>query len=380
MRKGSWLGGFLTGLVAAVIIFMFTGAAVLGTNVQQVTELLKITGLMKLESLEKVSNRQLIEGAMKGMVGSLKDPYSVYMESREYKQLEAHMEGSYGGIGIYVGMRDENRLTIVSPIKGTPGFRAGLQSGDIIVKIDDVETYDMDLDTAVGMMKGQPGTQVMLGIFREGSRELLEMEITREIISIPAVEGKMLENEPEIAYIELLTFSNNTSKEVANLLANLEKKKELRGVILDLRNNPGGSLQAAIEVAQFFVPPGPIVHILDSRNTETISASGGYLDKPLVVLVNKGSASASEILAGAIKDRETGTLVGTKTFGKGLVQSVYQLPRGGALKLTTAKYLTPDRHDINKKGIEPHVEVEQEHDSDHDLQLEKAIEILKTKI
>jgi carboxyl-terminal processing protease len=334
---------------------------------------------MKLESLEKVPNRQLIEGAMKGMVGSLKDPYSAYMEPREYKQLEAHMEGSYGGIGIYVGMRDENRLTIVSPIKGTPGFKAGLKSGDIIVKIDDVETYDMDLDTAVGMMKGQPGTQVMLGIFREGSLQLLEVEITREVINIPAVEGKIMEQQPEIAYIEIFTFSNNTSRDLAHMLANLEQDKNFKGVILDLRNNPGGSLQVAIEVAGFFVPPGPVVHIMDSRGTETISADGNYLDKPLVVLVNKGSASASEILAGAIKDREAGILVGTKTFGKGLVQSVYQLPRGGALKLTTAKYLTPNMHDINKKGIEPHVEVEQKKDSDQDIQLEKAIEILKTK-
>jgi carboxyl-terminal processing protease len=378
MRKRSWVGGFLTGLVAAAVIFLFTGAALLGTNVQQVTELLKLTSLIKLESLEKVTNRQLIEGAMKGMVGSLKDPYSVYMETREYNQLEAHMEGNYGGIGIYVGMREENRLTVVSPIKGTPGFRAGLQSGDIIVKIDNVETYDMDLDTAVGMMKGQPGTKVVLAIFREGSHQLLEMEITREVINIPAVEGKILEKHPEIAYIELLTFSNNTSKELAKMLANLEKNNNFKGIILDLRNNPGGSLQAAVEVAEFFVPPGPIVHIADSRNTETISAHGGYLNKPLVVLVNKGSASASEILAGAIKDREVGTLVGTTTFGKGLVQSVYQLS-GGALKLTTAKYLTPEKHDINKKGIEPHVEVEQEKDTAKDVQLEKAIEILKTK-
>lgn len=378
MKGRSWLGGFLSGLVVAVILLIVSGSFMLGTNIQQLSGLLKVTSLMKLESLEKVDNKQLIEGAMKGMVGALNDPYSVYMEPREYEQLDAHMEGNYGGIGIYVGMREENRLTIVSPIKGTPGHKAGLESGDVIVRIDDVETNDIDMDTAVSMMKGEPGTTVALAIFREGSHQLLDFEITREIINIPAVEGEILPEEPDIAYVELLTFSNNTSRELAHTLAEMDKNG-FRGLILDLRNNPGGSLQAAIEVADFFVPPGPIVHIVDSRRMETISAYGSYLDKPVVVLVNKGSASASEILAGAIKDRKVGTLVGTETFGKGLVQSVYQLPGGAAMKLTTAKYLTPDEHDINKKGIEPDVKVEQDADSDIDEQLQKAIEILKTK-
>ncbi|MDW7674646.1 MAG: S41 family peptidase [Bacillota bacterium] len=378
MRR-SWIGGFLAGIVLTAFLVTAIGAAFLGTNIHQLTRMFKVAALVKSESLNDVTNQMLIEGMMKGLVGSLKDPYSVYMEPKDYQELEAHMEGSYGGVGIYVGMRDENRLTVVSPIKGTPASKSGIQAGDIIMKIDEVETLDMDMDTAVSMMKGEPGTSVTLSIFREGNHQLLSFEIVREIINIPSVDGEILENEPEIAYVDIATFSYTTTKDLAHLLAELQKEN-YKGIILDLRNNGGGSLQTAIEVAEFFVPPGPIVHIVDSRSTETITSTKTPLEVPLVVLVNGGSASASEILAGAIKDRDAGTLVGTKTFGKGLVQTIYQLSGGTALKLTTAKYLTPEMIDINETGIEPDVAVELNLETEEDEQLQQAIEILKQAI
>lgn len=377
-NKSRSIKNFIAGILVGMLLIVTISASFLGINMAQLGRTAQIILLIKSESLVEVDNRQLLEGAMKGLVGSLKDPYSAYLDAKEYEQLETQMEGSYGGIGIYVGMREDNRLTVISPIKGTPADKAGVLAGDIIMKIDQVETLDMDMDVAVSMMKGKEGTDVVISVLREGNSQLMDIKITREIINIPSVEGQMLEEEPAIAYVDIVSFAHNTPSDLAELLADLAKEN-FKGMIIDLRNNPGGSLQAAVEVADFFVPEGPIVHIVDNRRSEEFTASGKALKVPLVVLVNEGSASASEILAGAIKDSSAGTIVGTTTFGKGIVQSVFTLNSGTALKLTTAKYLTPDMHDIDKKGIEPDVVVELDREGGTDNQLEKAIEVLKAK-
>lgn len=371
--------GFMAGVITTVFLLVTVTGAFFVANEQNLARAIRVISIIKTDALETVSTDQMIEGAIKGIVGSLDDPYSVYMEPRDYEQLESHMEGSYGGVGIWVGMREENELTVISPIKGSPASKEGLLPGDVIVKIDEHDTHNMDMDRAVELMKGEPGTEVVLSIYRKGVRELKEFTIVREIINIPSVDGKILEEERDIAYIDITMFSNTTSKDLAHKLAEFNKEG-FKGLILDLRDNPGGGLLAAYEVAEFFVPEGPIVHIVDSRRTQTLEASGKALNIPLVVLVNQGSASASEIVAGAIRDSNAGTLVGTQTFGKGLVQTVFPLDGGTAVKLTTAKYLTPDKHDIDKKGIEPDYIVELSAEDPEDLQLQKAIELLKEKI
>lgn len=361
-----------------LLLFVVTGYFLFSVN-EHMGRAVRVISILKSESLEGVTSEQMFEGAIKGIVGSLEDPYSVYMDPREYEQLETNMGGSYGGVGIWVGMQEGNRLTVISPIKGSPAYEKGLEPGDVIVRIGDLDTSSMDMDTAVEHMKGEPGTEVVLGIQRSEQRELLEVAITREIINIPSVEAEIMEDHPNIAYIDMIMFSHTTAGDLAGLLAELEQTG-YEGIVLDLRDNPGGSLEAAIEVSDFFVPEGPIVHIVSSRENVQIDATGSRIDKPLVVLVNGGSASASEIVAGAIRDSGAGTVVGTKTFGKGLIQTVYELDGGTAVKLTTAKYLTPDKHDIDKKGIEPQHKVEADPEAGKDVQLEKAIEILNEKI
>lgn len=249
----------------------------------------------------------------------------------------------------------------------------------------------MDIDTAVSLMKGEAGTKVTLGIKSPNEEKVHQIPLVREIIEIPSVEGKMLEQYPDLAYINISMFNDMTGQELYETIEELTQENNCRGLILDLRNNPGGALNAAVEAGGLFVPEGdPVVWLVDKQRTEAFISSGNLIDLPLVVLINKGSASASEILAGAIKDVKAGTLVGETSFGKGIVQSVFELGDGAALKITTAKYLTPNKNDIHKKGIEPDVKVIipegtdpaviYSMDPEKDIQLNKAVEILQTKI
>ncbi|WP_227762332.1 S41 family peptidase [Zhaonella formicivorans] len=381
-------------LLTAFAIFSMIFTASLGvaalTNLGNIGRAVKVIALIKMKAIQPVSASQLIEGAAAGMVGSLNDPYSTYLAPEPFESLMEHLKGSYGGVGLLVSMEKENRLTVVSPFKGTPAQKAGILSGDWIVKIDGQETTNMTLEKAAQLMQGKPGTKVTLTVWREGLEGLKDYVLTRQIINIPSVEGQLLKKNRDIAYINITQFSENTGTELERVLKELGEQG-FKGIVLDLRNNPGGELEAALQVASKFVPEGPIVHIVEKQRTETLMARGGNLKVPLVVLVNKGSASASEIVSGAIKDTKAGILVGEKTFGKGLVQTVFPLSGGAALKLTTAKYLTPNKTDINKKGIEPNVKVELPQElereialtspnEDKDPQLRKAIEILRTKI
>lgn len=358
------------------------------TNLQHVGRLAHVVQLIQSEYLEKASVDQIIDGATKGIVDSLGDPYSVYMNAQENQELMEQIEGKFGGVGIILSLKDPEKLVVLRPIKNTPAAKAGIQSGDVIVKIDNIEAATIDQEKAVSYMRGDPGTQVTLVVYRESEKRSVTIPITREQISVPTVEGQAMPGNPDIAYVSISQFSSNTAYELSEVLNTMNIKK-YKGIILDLRYNHGGELESAVGVTSFFVQPGPVVYIVDKTgDTLTKASEGNYLGIPFVVLVNEESASAAEIVSGAIKDRGTGTLVGVKTFGKGIVQTIYQLDKGTSVKLTTAKYLTPNKVDIHKKGIEPDVKVELKKGeeatispttSEFDSQLSKALQVLREK-
>ncbi len=384
--------GILTVFVLFSVLVTGTVAGVIISNYDHLGRMMKVIGLIKSDYLEPVTPTQLIDGAMKGIVESLGDQYSVYLDPKESKQMFDQIEGRFGGIGIVLSLKDEKHLVVLKPLRNSPADRAGLKSGDIIIKIDNVDTSTITQDKAVNMMRGKEGTQVTLTVYREAAKKNLTFTITREVISVPTVEGEMLPGSSDIAYININQFASDTDKELDQVVSEL-KPKHPKGVILDLRYDHGGELNAAVNSAGYFIPNGqPVVYIVDKYGNSEVHKPDKkeYLGLPVVVLVNEETASAAEILSGAIRDYKTGTLIGTKTFGKGIVQTIYQLDSGAGVKLTTAKYLTPNKSDINLKGIEPDVKVElgkgqtvaqpPEDTGDFDNQLKKAIEVLRTKM
>jgi len=347
-------------------------------NLAATLKLLRLKKLLKLGYMGDVSDDVLMSGAIKGMVNSIGDPYSVYMDNNMYNDLMLEMKGSFAGVGIVLGSKD-NVLTVVAPIEGTPSDKAGIMSGDQVIRIDGQDIKGLAVDEAVKMIRGVEGTPVTLTIHRVG-QEIKDCTIMRSNIKINTVGGKILDD--GIGYVRLSMFNENTGSDLLEKLHELEEQG-VKGLILDLRNNPGGLLEESIKVASNFVPHGLVVSVVnkDGRSTTRLSTLQA-IKYPLVILVNGGSASASEIVAGAVQDTGAGTLIGTKTFGKGSVQAVLPLNDDSALKLTIAKYVTPNNRSINGIGLEPDIKVEM-HDIEEnskDLQLEKAIEVLKEKI
>ncbi len=371
---GKW---FKTAGIILVVLFVLVGG-LLASDYKHFGNLIKVITLVRSQYLQPVNSTQLVDGAIKGMVDSLEDPYSVYLEPKTYSQLKDQIKGSFGGLGILVGIK-EQKLTVVRAYQGTPAFEAGIEAGDVIIKIDDSDARGIDLETAIKLIKGPVGSPVTLTIIRQGNPEPREFPLIREEISVPTVEGHVLSG-TKIGYIIISQFTERTADEMKGTLNKLQGEN-ITGLILDLRDNPGGELGAAVNVAKNFIPKGPIVFI-DYRvgRDQEFSSEGRTVEQPLIVLINGGSASASEILAGAVKDTGAGTLVGTKTFGKGIVQTVFPLNNGAGLKLTTARYLTPNKNDINQKGVEPDVQVQPLEDKSRDLQLDRAVELIKQKI
>lgn len=333
---------------------------------------------VQAQYVEPVDAERLLSGAIRGLVGSLEDPHSMYMDEKMYKEFKIETAGSFGGVGIVVGVKDK-RLTVVAPIEGTPGEKAGIKSGDRIVRIDGAETKDMPLDEAVGKIRGPEGSQVTLTVERE-HEELKDYVLTRSQIDIKTVSGKMLPG--QTGYIRISMFNEHTGADFLQKYQELEAQG-MQALVLDLRDNPGGLLEECVKVAGRLVPRGPVVSVVTrSGAKETRSSALETPPLPLTVLVNGGSASASEIVAGAVQDTRAGTLVGTQTFGKGSVQTIYRLPEG-AIKLTIAKYLTPADRSINGTGIAPDVVLEAGGDKrgepGADAQLDKALEILRQK-
>ncbi|MBU1044262.1 MAG: S41 family peptidase [Candidatus Omnitrophica bacterium] len=306
-----------------------------------------------------VPPKEIIYGALKGMLASL-DPYSQFMDPDSFKELQVETEGEFGGLGIEITLRD-NLLTIITPLDGTPADFAGLKAMDRIVKIDDTITKDITLTEAVKLMRGKPSTDVTLTIMRDNEDKLLDFTITRDIIEVKAVRNSQI-LEDNIGYIKLTDFSEKTKSDLDAALKQLEKEG-MDSLIFDLRNNPGGLLISSVETASEFLPTGEMIVYTKGReenqNTEfRATGKSNYKDIPLIVMVNSGSASASEIVAGAIQDHKRGIILGTTSFGKGSVQTVIPLRDGSALRLTTAKYYTPSGRTINEVGVVPDVTVE----------------------
>lgn len=328
----------------------------------------------------KLDTQKMIFGAISGMLRSLDDPYTLFLPPEENKKFQDDMKGDFEGIGAEIGIR-KGILTIISPLEGTPAQKAGLYSQDKILQIDDTSTENLNLDEAVTLIRGPKGTEVRLMIVRDGWPEPKEIKITRDTINIPIL--KLEFKDPGIAYIQLYHFTENSPEEFQKT-ADKILKSDAQKIILDLRNNPGGYLEAAVDLASWFLPKEEVVAIEDFGNGKKVEyRSRGYMqlaDYPIVVLVNQGSASASEILAGALRDIKGVKLVGEKTFGKGSVQQLEDLRGGSSLKITVAKWLTPSGKTIMNEGIEPDEKVEmtlEDIESDKDPQLEKAIEMLK---
>ncbi|MCX6765095.1 MAG: S41 family peptidase [Candidatus Nealsonbacteria bacterium] len=331
----------------------------------------------------KIDQQKMIYGATSGMVKSLGDPYTVFFSPEENKSFSEDVKGSFEGVGMEIDIR-KNQLQVVSPIEGTPAFKAGIKAGDKILKIDDLFTTDMTVEEAVSHIKGPKGTSVTLTIFRDGWDTSKEIKITRDVIEVPSVKWELKnDGKEDIAYIKLSHFNENTSYKFIQV-ANDISKSSAKKIVLDLRNNPGGYLDVAVDIAGYFLDRNKIVTIEDfggKQAEEVLKASGNsvFLNYPTVILINQGSASASEILAAALKENNKIQLIGEKSFGKGSVQELQNLPDGSSLKVTIAHWLTPNRNLINEKGLEADVKVELTQDdssNNKDPQLDKALEII----
>ncbi len=311
----------------------------------------------------------LVYGAMKGMLRAL-DSYSQFLTPEDYKNLIVETEGEFGGLGIEITIRD-GLLTIISPIEDTPAWEAGIQPGDIIVKIDGESTENITLQEAVTKLRGEPGTKVVLTILHQGQRELWEVEITRGVIKIDDIKDPSI-LEDGIGYIRIAEFRESTPKDLEKSLKEL-KEKEMRGLILDVRNNPGGLLSSAVNVTSMFLERQTLIVSTDSRSQREFEFKAGRfagraLDIPVIVLVNKGSASGSEILAAALRDNKRAVIMGEPTFGKGSVQTIVPLSDGSALRLTTSRYYTPSGVSIHEEGVAPDIVVKrQEVDKEEDV-------------
>ena len=328
---------------------------------------------------QKLTYQDLVYSALKGMLNTL-DPHSEFMEADKYKELQNDTQGAFGGLGIVVSMRD-NFVTVIAPMEDSPGFKAGIMSGDRIVRIGGKSTEKMSLPDAVKTLRGEPGTDVKITIFRPSTGQMKEFNLTRAIITLDMVKdinGKKAFplGENKIGYVRLVQFGEKTSQDLETALRTL-KKEGMQALILDLRWNPGGLLEQAVDVCEKFLPHGVLVVSTEGRNpaqnSERRANGRDELNAlPMVVLVNLGSASASEIVAGCLQDRKRAIILGEKTFGKGSVQSILPLTDGAALRLTTAKYYTPSHKVIHEEGITPDIVVPMTDEQDRDIQLQRA--------
>ena len=357
-RNYFFLKAAIVGSIAIALIIYGNYGAFADTkemykNIEVFSEVL---GKIEKNYVNDVDREKLIHGAIKGMLKAL-DPHSSFMEPDGYKEMMIETKGSFSGVGIEITVRDDI-LTVVSPIEGTPAFKAGVKAGDQIIMVEGKPTKDLVIMEAVKLIRGKKGTKVKLTIRREGAEKPIDFSITRDVIPIKSVRSLLLPS--EIGYIRISTFQSKTDKELSKALKDLAKEKELKGLILDLRNNPGGLLSQAIKVSDEFLDSGVIVSIKGRDKQEEKSLAHKNKNNknyPIIVLVNGGSASASEIVAGALQDNKKALILGTKTFGKGSVQAIFTLSDGSGLRLTTAVYYTPSGRSIQASGIEPDIKV-----------------------
>lgn len=317
----------------------------------------EIFGRIKRDYVEPVSDKKLLEDAIRGMLTGL-DPHSAYLIAEEYQELKEGTTGQFGGLGIEVTM-ENGFVKVVSPIDDTPAQRAGIKTGDLIVRLDDQPVKGMSLNDAVKIMRGEPGSKILLTVVREGEEAPLKITITRDIIKVKSVKSRMLEK--DYGYVRISSFQSKTGESLKDAVAELKKENAggLKGLVLDLRNNPGGVLNAAVEVSDAFIKSGLIVYTegrIENSEMRFNASPDDIIDgAPIVVLINAGSASASEIVAGALQDQKRAVIIGEKSFGKGSVQTILPTSNGAAVKLTTARYYTPSGRSIQAEGIEPDI-------------------------
>ena len=370
------VGGFVAGALITLNYPAFAEKdAKAGLPIEELRTFAEVYSAIKAGYVEPVEDKKMIANAISGMLSNL-DPHSAYLDADSFKELQVGTQGEFGGLGIEVGM-EEGLVKVVSPIEDTPAYRAGIKAGDLIFKLDETPVKGLSLSDAVKKMRGKPKTSIKLTVLRKGEAKPLEITLVREVIKVQSVKSKIVE--PGFGWIRITQFQETTVPDLAKHLEKVYKEGDLKGLILDLRNDPGGLLHGAIGVSAAFLPPDVKVVSTDGRTTdakqEFLTRPRDYLrgtredplrnlpvgtkKVPMVVLVNGGSASASEIVAGALQDHKRAVIVGTQTFGKGSVQSVLPLPGNTAIKLTTARYYTPEGRSIQAKGITPDIVVEE---------------------
>jgi carboxyl-terminal processing protease len=356
----------VTGLVLGVLVSIGHGvladreAAQATLPVEELRTFSDVFGRIKNDYVETVEDKDLLENAIRGMLTGL-DPHSSYLDVEQFKELQVGTTGQFGGLGIEVGM-ENGFVKVIAPIDDTPAQRAGVKAGDLVIRLDDTPVKGMSLNDAVKIMRGEPGTDIELTIVREGLDKPLQITITRDIIKVKSVKRRSLE--PGYGYLRISQFQSKTADYLEDAISDLKKENDdnLKGLVLDLRNNPGGVLNGAVAVSDAFLTKGLIVYtegrIDDSRLRFNATPDDLLNGAPIVVLVNQGSASASEIVAGALQDHKRAIILGSKTFGKGSVQTILPLSGGTALKLTTARYFTPSGRSIQAEGITPDIQLE----------------------
>ena len=359
------LVGLLAGLSISIGNGVFAereaGGSATGLPVEELRTFSDVFGRIKNDYVEDVADSALLENAIRGMLSGL-DPHSAYLDREEFKELQVGTSGEFGGLGIEVGMED-GFVKVIAPIDDTPAQRAGIQAGDLIIRLDDTPVKGLTLNEAVKLMRGKPGTVLKLTVVREGVEQPLKIDIKRDVITVKSVKQRMLEK--GFGYVRVSQFQSKTAENMVDAIELLKKEAggSLKGLVLDLRNNPGGVLNGAVAVSDAFLKKGLIVYtegrVNDSKLRFNATPDDILDDAPMVVLVNQGSASASEIVSGALQDHKRAIIVGSRTFGKGSVQTILPLSNGTAVKLTTARYYTPSGRSIQAEGIEPDIPLDQ---------------------
>lgn len=389
-NKTRFVPGFLLGMLAMLVVVAGIGIGIYFSDIGVSTS--KDTNAVsraekKLKALEEVidtyyledtDKENLEEGLYKGLFAGIGDPYSVYYTKKEYDELQESTSGKYYGIGALVSQNIKTSIVTISKVfKDAPADKAGMKSGDAIYKVDDQDISGKDVDEVVSMMKGEKGTQVKVTVYRSSEEKYIDLIITRDEVKVPTIAYKMLDKKKKIGYVQITEFDEVTGEQFKKAIDKL-KKQGMKKIVFDVRDNPGGSYSTVCEILDDILPAGTLVFTRDKYGKEEKQESDpNCLDMPMVVLQNENSASASEIFAGAIQDFGAGKIVGTQSFGKGIVQQIVPLNDGSAIKLTVEKYYTPSGENIHGKGITPDVVVEAGADAQKDVQLEKAVEVLQ---